>query len=579
MKSPNVKRFAVYARNSTTNQKGNTSESEQQVRAKAFGENLGYRYFGSFVDNVSGTKLAEERLESAKLLEAIRDKKIDGVIVSKVDRAGRELSVIKDLVRKVIEAGGFFGLVEANKIYKDFDDFTDDNYFGMIVADWERARIETRTKRGKKRAILAGGMVGVGYTGLRFAERFVNYEGFSTKIKILVKDEETSWIVRRIFDRFFEGANLFVIARELNAKKQLSRRGKEWTARSVAVILRNHKIYAGLPFEREYTSLKITQTYSIEGTIISLEESLRAETLLNQMGRKQEAKPEKPLNRLVVCSSCGGRGLISYNGKRGIFYVCNSYKNAALAKSENRTTKIKGCKRHVGLGVLVKEVQKALEGFSDGLLAEQIKSLQTSYVTRSQELGKVTGELAELEQEENQIRQQLRSILGDDKFKRSLAFIEDDLERVGLKKSELEESRTRLSAETKKISTVLEHLGLSGKLWDMPLLVSYDSSNFVVPDVVLVDTGDKLKVLGEEQATQIAEKVTKAVKGSKVKPHPAIESSLFALTTERFKAKIAELDFTDPSKLNKGLRDLGIEVLVDFKESAKVSLRLAYLPS
>jgi len=142
-------RVALYARVSTDDQ----DAGKQVVALREFCERRGFVVVGVFKDEISGVKASRPALNDLMLLAY--EKRFEGVVVWKLDRLGRSLKHLIDIVNKL-------DLWNVHLICttQDIDTTTPNgkllfHIFGA-VAEFERALISERTKMGLKRAVNVG---------------------------------------------------------------------------------------------------------------------------------------------------------------------------------------------------------------------------------------------------------------------------------------------------------------------------------------------------------------------------------------------------------------------------------------
>lgn len=142
-------RVAIYCRVSSEEQDAKKQESE----LLEFAKNKGFEVFEVYTDVISGAKDSRPKLNL--LMQDAYNKSFDSVLIWKLDRLGRSLQHLIDIINK-------FDLWKINLICKTQDiDTTTPNgkllfhIFGA-VAEFERTLISERTKLGLKRAINVG---------------------------------------------------------------------------------------------------------------------------------------------------------------------------------------------------------------------------------------------------------------------------------------------------------------------------------------------------------------------------------------------------------------------------------------
>jgi len=138
-------KVAIYCRVSTEEQDAKKQEDE----LLEFSKNRGFEVFKVYTDVISGSK--DSRPELNNLMDDAYNNRFNGVLIWKLDRLGRSLQHLIDIVNK-------FQIWKINLICKtqDIDTSTPNgkllfHIFGA-VAEFERELIRERTRMGLKKA-------------------------------------------------------------------------------------------------------------------------------------------------------------------------------------------------------------------------------------------------------------------------------------------------------------------------------------------------------------------------------------------------------------------------------------------
>ena len=149
-------RLALYARISPGGNAPQTTENQEPILrqyAKAHPENQ----YTDILKEVESSK--KERPDKERVLAALREGRIDGVVVCWLDRWGRTLSeLIRDFDQFVQKGWTFISLREAI----DLSTSTGRMYANLlsVFANFERDRISERTREGLRRARAEGLILG-----------------------------------------------------------------------------------------------------------------------------------------------------------------------------------------------------------------------------------------------------------------------------------------------------------------------------------------------------------------------------------------------------------------------------------
>ena len=248
--APKSVRVAFYIRVSTQEQdlEGYSPEFQKESLEEQV-ERKGYKGWHTkkewqFNDVKSGGNTVD-RTELNKLMELVRAKKVDLVLVWRIDRMSRKLSDLLELFEEMDKHGVGFASVKEDLDFTGAIGKLIFQIFGAL-AEFERENIKMRTEEGKlmsaKHGNYVGGAIPYGYKG-------VTTKGTKgTKLKMV--PEEQKW-VKQIFTWFVQGKKtLSWIEGELN-KRGVAKgvgnpetRGTQWYAETVKGMLQND-IYRG----------------------------------------------------------------------------------------------------------------------------------------------------------------------------------------------------------------------------------------------------------------------------------------------------------------------------------------------
>lgn len=150
----NKKRFALYLRVSTLDQNTDT----QLFALKEYCQRMNLQIADEYIDfGFSGKD--DKRPAFDRLLSDMRENKIDGVIVTKLDRIGRSLKHLLNLFEEFQNRG-----VEFISITQNINTTTPEGrmFWGLlgVFAQYERELIVARTKAGLDRARNQGKVLG-----------------------------------------------------------------------------------------------------------------------------------------------------------------------------------------------------------------------------------------------------------------------------------------------------------------------------------------------------------------------------------------------------------------------------------
>lgn len=242
------KRVIVYRRVSTGNQKDEGTIEVQTYEIDQYCANMGYEIVATFKDDgVSGG--LEDRPGLAEMfnyLESPEGKKVDAVVILKLDRLARDLYIQEHLIKK-LEAlkMPLISTKEPDLNSKDPMRKAFRQFMG-IVSELEKAFITMRLSGGRNNKARKGG-----YAGGRVAL------GYASKDKDLSPILAEADLINRIYHmKRYNRLSINQIARTLNKQGAETKRGGKWYASTVAYIL-NNPIYTGRYLYRDIESKRM----------------------------------------------------------------------------------------------------------------------------------------------------------------------------------------------------------------------------------------------------------------------------------------------------------------------------------
>ena len=220
----------LYIRVSTEDQaREEFSLPEQEKRLRTMCEFKGYEVYNVYEERGISAKTGNYRPKFEELLQDIRDKKVNTIVVLKLDR----------LTRSVFDWEKIIRFLEENDAYLDCanDDINTTNANGkmisrilMSVSQQEIERTSERTKIGLAGAIKVGNIPHRAPFGYKHVD------------KKLVPDEATKDQIIRIFNLYYEGNFYQTISNLYNKEKVFGK--TNWCDGTILKIIEN-EIYKG----------------------------------------------------------------------------------------------------------------------------------------------------------------------------------------------------------------------------------------------------------------------------------------------------------------------------------------------
>lgn len=141
-----MKKAVTYSRVSTDEQTHGYSLQTQLAAMQKYCKDNGYEIAGEYKDDYTGTKL--DRPELNLLRDHLKREKIDAVIVYDIDRLARK-TIYQMLIEDEVERTGA-RVIYVNGQYEDTDEGRLQKQIKASIAEYERAKILERSKRGKR---------------------------------------------------------------------------------------------------------------------------------------------------------------------------------------------------------------------------------------------------------------------------------------------------------------------------------------------------------------------------------------------------------------------------------------------
>jgi site-specific DNA recombinase len=232
---------AIYARVSSARQKEQATIGSQTAALRAHAEQLGLEVPAQWVfcdDGHSGATLVRPALET--LRDLIASVPVEVVLVYSPDRLARKYAYQALLIEEFAKAGTSVAFVKGPASDSPEDALL--VQFQGMIAEYERAQIIERTRRGKAHRARQG-TVNV-LSGAPFGYRYVRKNEHADARYEVIPHEAA--IVAELFGRYVDhGASIADLARWLTATEIPTRTGKSRWDRSVVWAVLRNPAYAG----------------------------------------------------------------------------------------------------------------------------------------------------------------------------------------------------------------------------------------------------------------------------------------------------------------------------------------------
>ena len=308
----NKKNAAIYCRVSTEDQaREGYSLPEQQEKLKYLCKYREYNIYEVYEDAGISAKDMEHRPQFQKMLESVRDRKVDVIVAYKLDRLTRS---VRDLEILISELEKYNCSLEC--AMDDINTSTANGRFFVrmltVLSQLEIERVSERTKFG---------MVGAIKDGHIPVRKIL---GFMRKDKKLIINPAESNIVERIFDLYYKGKSYQQIANIFNDEKVLN---KKWYDTTILKILSN-PLYKGDFISGTRTGNPVLYENVVEPIISKkLWEECQEQTRKNT--RNYTRRNDYIFFQKIICPNCHKIMACKAPGgskKKYIYYQCNSCK-------------------------------------------------------------------------------------------------------------------------------------------------------------------------------------------------------------------------------------------------------------
>lgn len=303
----------LYIRVSTEDQaREEFSLPEQEKRLRAMCEYKGYEIYDVYKDAGISAKTGNKRPAFEELLQDIKDKKCNTIVVLKLDR----------LTRSVYDWENIIKFLEENNAYLDCanDDINTTNANGKMVARLLTTVSQNEIERTSERTK-------IGLTGAIKVGHIPHHAplGYKHEDKKLVIDYATKDVAIRIFNMYHDGMTYQKISNILNEEQVLGK--TNWRDSTIVHILEN-PIYKG-----DFIHGKRTKHPTYYENVV---ESLVSKEYLEEcqiQQKKNSRSYKRTLNYLFLqklkypkCKRILGGKTTKKNGNVYYYYYCNDYK-------------------------------------------------------------------------------------------------------------------------------------------------------------------------------------------------------------------------------------------------------------
>ncbi|HBG25691.1 MAG TPA: hypothetical protein DDX75_01190 [Phycisphaerales bacterium] len=347
----------LYIRVSTLQQVDKDSLELQESMLKSYCKTHGHKVINLFKDAGLSAKKDNVRPALKQLIQFVKEKKIELVLVTKIDRISRSLKDLLDMICLFHEHDVAFVAITQNIDTSGYMGRFTLNLLGAI-AELEREmtaeRVSEVMRHRASNGKWNGGVIPYGYTtqqriykqSIKEKKSKAEAMGIASKLapqpKLLYTDKDEVIILKQIFKTYIETKSIRETTRQLYLAGYKSRSNKIWATTTISRILNNPTYTGKVLYGKRKTDSKTgklkkaevaNQTF-VDGLHEKLIDDETFKTiqhiLSNTSLKKSNAEKQYLLSRLLKCGKCGGsmNGHTynkSKNEKSYAYYKCSNH--------------------------------------------------------------------------------------------------------------------------------------------------------------------------------------------------------------------------------------------------------------
>ncbi|MGD6779979.1 recombinase family protein [Sutcliffiella horikoshii] len=455
-----VLRCAIYARVSTEMDSQKTSIDNQIDLFRRYAFDNGWQIVEIYKDNQSGTKSNRPGLIS--MIEDGKAGKYDVILAKELSRLARNGKLSYDL-RDTCQQNNIHIVCLDNSINTISGDVGNFGLFAWLYEN-ESASSSRRNKAAQstkaKNGFFIGSVPPYGYS--------------SNKGKLVIREDNTPEIVRRIFTEYLQGKGMDSIARDLTAESvptpsQVARKSNAsplWHASSIKLIL-NNQHYCGDLVQNKTETISVTtnkrkvpeKATIIEAThepIISKEIFQSVKKMLQSRTRTTTA-PKKHLFTNVLYCECCQKGMWYKANQKG--YKCGGNLKHGDIFCLNRTV----IREQALKQIILEDIQELIKSISDDQFMTSLQArLDHRKITITKELGKIENNVSRLHsRKKDYLDMYADNLLTRDELLEYREQLDKELIEVEKSKTELQEKLTECESENYAIDLGKKLEGIS----------------------------------------------------------------------------------------------------------------------
>lgn len=310
-------KVAIYARVSTTNQAQEGYSIDGQLSAlSSYCDAKGWQVYDTYTDaGHTGSNMDRPALQ--RLLLDINRKKVDAVLIYKLDRLSRNVRDTLYLAKDIFEANGISFISLSENI--DTSTAMGALFLTLLsaIAEFEREQITERMQMGKVGRAKSG--KAMSWVVPPFGYNYID-DGY-------VVNEFEAQLVREMFDYYIKTSSVTALVVKLNEEGHIGK-DIDWTYRTVKQTLTNpvhigKNQFKGNVYDGDHEAIVSEATFNL---VQSMMDKNRREAY-----NPRPFESKYMLSGLIRCGECGAPmmailGNVRLDGTRKRYYRCKSFK-------------------------------------------------------------------------------------------------------------------------------------------------------------------------------------------------------------------------------------------------------------
>ena len=323
---------AIYTRVSTKNKEQEQSLQNQKELLLDVVKKNGWEIYDFYEDIRTATK--KGRVDFNRMVEDVKQKKFDIILSKELSRLARNMTISAELKEIALENNVKICTLDGASNLKD-----ETNMYGMYgIYSWIYENESQDTSRRIKSAFRCKNMRGEPTTRAPFGYILKNK-------KLIIREDETPSVVKRIFKEYISGKSTEQIARTLTKEQIITpaqvvnnkNAGVIWYGRTILLILQNRAYIGDTVGHKQETisantykrkDIAESEQIIVKNThqaIILKEDFFVVQDMLQKRSKNKgfQPKPNSHLfSGLLFCADCG-KGMHYKANRKG--YVCGAF--------------------------------------------------------------------------------------------------------------------------------------------------------------------------------------------------------------------------------------------------------------